>query len=292
MWFVLALGTAVFFAAQSATVKRLGDRYHPDVIVCAAYVISAPVFIVILLFSGIPEIQPGFWKWLALSLSLNLVAIPMFFRALERGQLSVVLPLVTLTPLFSLVTEKLLMGENPTGLGFLGIFLIVMGAYLINASDIRHGLLAPIKALARDEGARLTLVTAVLWSVCAVADRGAVLTSSPQFYQAAFTVIFSVLMLVYLLITDRPGLTTFISNPAPLLLVALFGIGLYICQMAALEQALAALVISVKRLAALFGVLLGSLLFKEQNLSIRLTAALIMVTGTVLLIPGTEASLA
>jgi drug/metabolite transporter (DMT)-like permease len=283
MWFLLALGTAVFFATQSAFAKRAGTRFHPDVVAWAAFLYSIPVYAVFFATQGMPEVQPAFWLWMPLSLVTNLVAMPLFFRALHEGELSVVLPLNMLTPLFALLTEYLFLGDVPSPLAFAGIALIVMGAYLLHAGSIRQGVLTPFKLLLKDKGARLMMGATAIWSISAVADRGAVLASSAAFYTIVFAPIFTLVFLPWLLWRRRAELRRSLARPLSLVPVGVFGALMAICQMSALKLALATMVISVKRLAGLFGVLLGGIFFKEKGVGVRLVAAGIMVGGTVLL---------
>jgi len=42
--------------------------------------------------------------------------------------------------------------------------------------------------------------------------------------------------------------------------------------------------ISIKRLSILFGLLYGALIFKEQNIGVRLTGATLMLSGAVLIV--------
>jgi uncharacterized membrane protein len=154
MWFLLSLGTAVFFATQSALAKGAGQKFHPDVVAWAAFLYAIPVYVIFLATREIPVVQPAFWLWMPLSLGTNLVAIPLFFRALHEGELSIVLPLNMLTPLFALLTEYLLLGDVPSAPAFAGIALIVLGAYLLHAGSLRQGVFTPFRLLARDKGAR------------------------------------------------------------------------------------------------------------------------------------------
>lgn len=286
MWFVLALGSAVFFAAQGAAAKSLGDEYPTDVVTWFAFIFSLPIYMVVLAYDGIPVVQPEFWGWAALSVGLNCVAIPMYFSALRHGELSVVLPLSTLTPLFALGTEYVLLGEVPGSESFAGVLLIVLGAYLLHAGDLKKGLIAPILTLSRDRGARRMLLAGALWSITAVADRGAVLASSPAFYVNIFGGSFSVAFFFWLLGKRREYVRKFIKDPWRPAGVGVFGAAMALCQMAALAYATASVVTAVKRLAALFGVILGNALFKEGHVWARLLAAGIMVAGALVLALG------
>jgi drug/metabolite transporter (DMT)-like permease len=52
----------------------------------------------------------------------------------------------------------------------------------------------------------------------------------------------------------------------------------------AVSMVTAAYMISVKRLSVLFGVIYGWILFKEKNIMIRLSGALFMIVGAILII--------
>ncbi len=279
MWFVLALGSALFFALQSAAAKQHGVRVHGDVVAWTAFAFALPAYAVALLLVGVPDVEPGFWGWLLTSFGLNLVAMPLYFGALASGSLSIVLPLASLSPLFALGTEYLLLGEVPAPLAWVGVPLLVAGSYLLHAPSLRHGPLEPLRRLLADPAARKAIATAALWSVTAVADRGAVLRSSPTFYLAVFSLSYTVVLLPWLLLRRRAALSTALRHPLLSASVGLSGATMALCQMSALAIAPAALVIAVKRLAGLFGVLFGGLWFRETEMAVRLGAALLMVAG-------------
>jgi len=48
-----------------------------------------------------------------------------------------------------------------------GIFLIVIGSYVLNFSVAQRGYLAPFRALRKESGPRLMLLVAFLWSIAA-----------------------------------------------------------------------------------------------------------------------------
>ena len=283
MWFLLAFMSAVFFAIQGALSKRAAQDSHADIVAWAAFVFSLPMYCVFFFLNEVPTVQSDFFVWGTLSLCVNLVAVPVLFKALQVGELSVVMPLSTLTPLFALFTEFILFGEVPGARSVGGVALLVFGAYLIHARTIRQGLLAPVRALAKDPGARLMLLASCLWAVSAVSDRGAVLASSPPFYLAIFGTAFSVAFLPWLLLKRRGDFVAFRHHLPILVTIGIAGGAMAAFQMWGISLTLAANVIAVKRLAALFGVLIGGLFFKEEGMYFRLAAASFMVAGAVVL---------
>ena len=281
MWFLLAMGSALFFAAQSTAAKRISDELHPDVTTWGAFVFAVPLYLAVLAWDGLPEVQPAFWWFAGTSVAVNLVALPLFFRSLAITDLSLALPLASLSPLFALGTEYLLLGEVPSPLVIPGVAAIVVGAWVLQVDRARGGLLAPLLALGRDRGARGMLIVAALWSVAAVADRGAVLASSPSFYNVVFDLSFLAVFMPFLLWKRRPLMRGLRRYPFLLVMVGVLGGVMALSQMAAVQIAPAANVIAIKRLAALIGVLVGWLVFKERGIAGRLGGASLMVGGAI-----------
>jgi drug/metabolite transporter (DMT)-like permease len=281
MWFLFAMGSALFFAAQSTAAKRVSDELHPDVTTWGAFVFAVPIYLVALALDGIPEVRPAFWWFTGMSVGVNLVALPLFFRSLARTDLSLALPLASLSPLFALGTEYALLGEVPSPLVIPGVTAIVVGAWVLQVDKARGGLLAPLVALGQDQGARGMLIVAALWSVAAVADRGAVLASSPAFYNTVFDLSFLAAFMPFVLWRGRPLAAGLRRYPVLLVMVGVLGAAMALFQMAAIEIAPAANVIAIKRLAALIGVLVGWLVFHERGIGGRLGGASLMVGGAI-----------
>ena len=63
MGFVLALGSALFFALQSAFGKRAGQEVHPNLVAWAAFAFALPFYVGALLVDGLPTVEPVFWAW-------------------------------------------------------------------------------------------------------------------------------------------------------------------------------------------------------------------------------------
>src|SRR5690606_246972 len=110
------------------------------------------------------------WALLASSL-IQLTVILLYFKAIKRSELSVTVPLITLTPLFMLLTSPIMIGEFLSALGVLGIVLIVVGTYISNLSPETKNFFAPFVSLVRNQGSRYMLIVAFLWSITANIDK-------------------------------------------------------------------------------------------------------------------------
>ena len=131
------------------------------------------------------------------------------------------------------------------------------------------------------------LGSAVLGVLAAVDRRNVLAMSVPSYFVVAYAVLAVPLLL--LVLVHAPRALADSLRPAQLArvlghaLIVLAGTAL---QVLALVLAPAAYVSSIRRTSAVFTVLLGSALFKEEGLAGRLAAALLTVLGAVCLVLG------
>lgn len=296
-WVFLAAGAALFYALHGAWSKRVAARTGPLVAAWALFAFALPFMLLYLWVQGIPALGDGFWWIMAVNWGLQLVAIYLFVSSLSSGELGVTYPLLTLTPLFVIPVEFLLLRELPGPWGAAGIGLIVSGIYLLNFHQRRLGPLEPFRALFRSPGARRALAVAVIWSVSGTVDRVGVLESSPAFYGVALagglTVLFLPVIWGVRRWGPRPGrggtdsaAGSAAGVPAVALLLVVHGLlfaVMFIVQMEALNLALASYVLSIKRTGAILAVVLGWLLFREAAFGPRVVGTAVSVAGVVVL---------
>jgi drug/metabolite transporter (DMT)-like permease len=235
----------------------------------------------LLLWNGIPSIGAQFWIALLIGGSLNVISFLLYIKAIQITDLSLTVPLVSLTPLFLLFTSPLIVQENPTIADAIGIFLIVIGSYVLNLRERQNGYLAPLKALLRNRGSRYMLMVAFLWSITANFDKVGVVNSSPLFWSTALYSYLAVGMFPIALYKSHQKFNQILPNLKPLMVIGLFHAIAITFQMMAVTYTLVTQVIAIKRTSALISVWLGHVLFKEQGLQERLIGAAIMVFGVV-----------
>lgn len=243
-------------------------------------VVLAPV----VLFLGIEEMSDRFLLALFASTILQLIVILLYMKAIKRSELSASVPIITLTPLFMLLTSPILIGEFPDSMGIAGIVLIVVGTYILNIGGNKKGFFAPFKNLVHNQGSRYILIVAFLWSITANIDKIGVEETSPIYW--AFTKDF--LIMIYLF----PIMYFKSTNPFKQLrgrMMPLFYVGLLrstsvISQMFAIKFILVAYVIAIKRSSALFIILYAFFFLNErENFTSRLIGILIILGGLILI---------
>lgn len=308
MWVALALLTAVCTALRDAAAKHATRWADPVVVAFGVSAIPA-VGLGVIVLAGDPALPgPGFLLALLVSGGINAVATPLVFYALHRSDMSLVAPLTSLTPLFMIGSAWLVLGERPSSAGVVGVGVIVLGAYLLNASKHRASLLAPFAALLRDPGARAMLIVAFLYSFSAAYDKVGTRASSPLLWGAALSAVVTVALapLTVRRVIAARARARAARDPAVrvagarepsedrgadrsvrfIVLAGALAAAALAAQMTALLLTLAAYVIAVKRMSTLFGVLIGHSVFREQHVRQRLLGAAVMLAGFVLLTLG------
>ena len=278
--FLLAFGTAVSEALKDITSKFNLQHIDEYTAAFALHLVQSIILAPIVLYLGPEEITDRFlWALLASSL-IQLTVILLYFKAIKRSELSVTVPLITLTPLFMLITSPIMIGEFPSALGILGIVLIVMGTYISNLSQNTRNFFEPFVSLVRNQGSRYMLIVAFLWSITANIDKIGVEETSPVYW--AFTKDFLILfyLIPILAVKSRKPLRQIMHRKWGLLLVGFFKSSSVLAQMFAIQFILVAYVISIKRASSIFIILFAFFYFNEKkNCRNRMMGIIIILLG-------------
>ncbi|MEK8022265.1 MAG: EamA family transporter [Candidatus Hydrogenedentota bacterium] len=287
MAYALAALTAVFFGLNAYPARTLGRRGRraPEV-AWMNFTISAPILFMVALAWGNWRFQPGFFSGLAAGVAGNMIAYTLYFRAIRDTDLSIALPLVSLSPLFMLFTSRWMLGEEMTSTGTAGVVCVAIGAYLLGCARDRSDLAAPFRALWRDKGARSALAVSVVWSITSNIDKYCVRLSDPFTYSAIFALCSSVIYLP-LLYCVKP------SRDAPALrhdagIAVALGISsalMVLCQMSAILLIPVPYVIAIKRAGMLIGIA-DAVYRRESGLAWRLAGSLLILAGIGLIVAG------
>jgi len=283
IWLLFASLTAFFESLKDVTSKR-GLRHFDEYVIASSLIVyQLPFLLPLLFFIEIPELGEHFWPALGAGTVLNLIAIIFYIKAIKHSDLSITVPIVNFTPLFLLITSPLILGEYPPLLGYPGILLIVVGAYVLNIRAGADGFLGPIKALFTRRGPRYMLVTAFFWSISANIDKIGLENSSTIFWAISITVCIAVGMLTIMIVKSRQHMKDIPRNLPILFPIGLFGALTLLAQMTAISLTLVAYVIAIKRLSTALSVFWGYLIFKEENIRSRLVGVFIMIFGVLLI---------
>ncbi|SRR5258708_3331656 len=282
MWTLFSVLSAVASAIRSALGKSVANKNNEYVANWAIWFWALPLLFVTLLFLGLPQsVTPLFWEVLIANILLNVVASFLFIRALKLAPLSLVTPIISLTPVLVTVASLIILHEMPSTLGLVGILLAVIGTYLLNISQLRLGIFGPIKELFRNPGSRYALLLVPVWGITSTLDKIAITNSSPIFYLICISAGVSMIFMIFI---KHEGIANFglssITWPGFLSLGTAYG-AMLIFQMFAIQSAYVAYALSIKRVDALFGIALGYFFFKETSIKERLVGAVLILLSIV-----------
>lgn len=135
MWFVFALGSAVF-AALTSILAKVGIEGVNSNLATAIRTVVVVVMAWVMVFltnaqGGLPEISRKSWIFLILSGLATGASWMCYYRALQIGDASKVVPIDKLSVIFTLVLAFVFLHEEFTMKSLLGCVLIGAGTLLM-----------------------------------------------------------------------------------------------------------------------------------------------------------------
>jgi len=281
MWVFYALMTAFFLATSDALTKDLLNRYSLWQILCIRFLLSVVFLFPLLFLYPIPKLPRIFWIVVGIDLPLEVLAVYLYLKSIECSPISLCLPFLSFTPLFLLVTSRLMVGEHISAQATVGILMVVAGSYSIQLEKAKVGILEPFKSLKKQKGPLFMLLVAFIYSITSNLGKVAIANSSPQFFSIFLSAELAFASVVLLGVEKRP-------MPGPLKDLKLFWMALFFAlhilfHTLALDLAKVSYMISIKRTSALFAVLYGRILYKEERIKERFLGASLMVGGALLI---------
>ncbi|NTV30203.1 MAG: EamA family transporter, partial [Candidatus Omnitrophica bacterium] len=200
MWLVLAFVTAFLTSLQDVVAKTVSGRVSPYVMAWAWMFFSIPVLSLAQIGQKPVVLGPLYWPALLGNAATLTVSSVLMFKAISAAELSQSVPLLSLTPLFLLVTSPIIVHEMPHPAGIAGVLLIVVGSYLLFLDRSKGGLWTPFKTLLRMRGSRYMLMVAFIFSIGGNLDKVGTLNSSPAFWGLTLNSLVAVTLGVLVLI--------------------------------------------------------------------------------------------
>ena len=284
LWVLYSLISAFSWATADVFTKKISHEVDDNLIVLSRFLYGTPFVLLILFFIIIPKIDSSFWLVLALILPFEVSAWILYIKAIRLSPLSLVLPFLSLTPIFLVFTSFIILGELPTIIGFFGILLIVIGAYILNLKESNKDFFGPFKFMLKERGIIYMIIVAFLFSINSNLGKIFVLKSSLLFFTAIFMPITAIPLFLIVYFTSRKKLIQIKTNFKSFFFVGLFFALMQIFNFLAIQLIIVPYMISIKRTSSIFGVLYGKFMFKEKNIKQRFLGAAVMLIGAALII--------
>ena len=138
-WPILALLCALCQALADVLTRKFLPRYTLAEVVLVRLGLTAILLLPLVAVQppGLPE--PVFWGWVGLALPLELLAMVLYMTAIRVSPLALTLPYLAFTPVFSALFGWLLLGEQVSARGLVGVLLVVIGTWALNLERPQAG---------------------------------------------------------------------------------------------------------------------------------------------------------
>ncbi len=241
-----------------------------------------PLFFAWALIDGNWSVDAGYlWPGLG-CIIFNLTANLTYMQSVKLSPMSVTLPLLSLTPVFTTLVAMPLLAELPRPIQGLGILIVVLGALVLNADPAAGGFASLWRGLLSEKGALWMVLTALLWSLAPPLDKIAMRHTAPAMHALIMVTGILVGLGIALGSQGRFGELGGLGrrNYKVLLASALVsGVALFF-QLLAIQMVLVGLVETVKRgIGAAMALILGRLVFGEELKNRHMAAVALMIAG-------------
>jgi uncharacterized membrane protein len=191
MWIFLALISAILAATRRTQEKRLTAGLNHFTISFCTQLASLPIIGVVMLIHGVLlnpfHLGPKFWLPLIInSVGFYPLNAYLYLQSIKQAELSALLPIQSLWPVFSLIPAWLTLGEVPSTLGVIGILATVAGVYALGLKG--RALHHPLQPFRDSQASRYMLFAVILVTVASVLDKIAIPASDAIYYSFASTV--------------------------------------------------------------------------------------------------------
>ena len=227
--------------------------------------------------------MPTYLTYLAIEVLLVAGSTLLYFRAIQITPISLCMPYISFTPVFLIVTGKIVNHENTTWEKGVGVMLIFVGSIAMHRLLFSNGWLEPIKAIWRERGCFYMLLVAVATAITNPIDAKLV-RMTDAFVQAATFGLGMCLFFTVLLIARKADAGKVIrAVPFWVVLAGVLEAVALIFQLSSHNYIAVVYTISIKRAGIILVVFLGWLVFKEKNIGDKLIAASVMLIGVLII---------
>jgi len=281
-WFLLALACAYLTSTGEAFSKFLMRQNDEWTTGCATILVSLPFITPLLIGRDTFPWSMDLLLLLCVQIPFEVLAYYLYLKAIRISPLSMSVPYLSFTPVFTILTAGIVLGESISSQGLLGILMVTVGAYVLNLERTAYHPLAPLKAIVKSPGSRHMLLVALIWSLTSTLGKRGVQLSDPVFFGVFYMLALSVPLTVIAGWRVKRNVASVNLKGRNALWLALAGLVTALAMIAhfhAIQLVPVAYMISVKRTSLIFSVLYGGLIFRERHIRLRLLGTCIMLSG-------------
>jgi len=204
-------------------------------------------------------------------------------EAYRVGDLSLVYPISRSAPLFTQIWA-IFIGEVLSPRGMLGIGLVMAGIYIISLKDFHLNNILSQSHRLTSRSYLLAFSAAIASSIYSVIDKVGVQIIHPVFYLWLINLSMTIYTGLYLALRkENPFWKVWDESKKEILIIAVLQNAAYFLVLMAMQTSKVSYVVAFRQAGGLFGAVMGIVLLKESDWKTRITGALILTLGLVLI---------
>lgn len=287
-WLIATVAAALIWSMTGIAAKELMN--HSSSLVYSflystlALIFYLPVFIYYLPQFSL-QLNPALIAAVAISGVANIFGIMSYNYSIKFGELSRVIPFTKLNPVFTALIAAAFLGEKLTPVRTAGIILVTVGSYAI-LEEKGTSWKKPFENFWHTTAPKYAALSALIYSVAAVADRFATQQIQPEIYTFIIYFIISSALSTYLLTNKRELIPEIkdqlLGNKLIYTLTGLGGALATYLIFFAFSQAEASRVIPILQIQVFISVIAGHVIFDEKHWREKIIGSIILVGGVIM----------
>jgi drug/metabolite transporter (DMT)-like permease len=264
--------------------KQLTNKHHPLFVNLVSYGLLSLVSIFLISDFPFNKMPNAFWYYSLIGGLFGALGNGFIIKALQKGELSVLGPINAYKSIIGILFAFLLIGELPNTWGFLGVGLIIIGSYFV----LDNGNEQFTWAVFKQPAIQYRIAALVFTGIQAVTDKQVILHSNLTYAFAGWC-IFGFLFSIPLFFTSRINIrqqVAMFSRSITFTYIALsFSVGtMVLCTNYAFKNMQVGTALALFQISILLTVIFGHHFFNEKGILKKITGAMIMIIGSLLII--------
>jgi len=287
LWIFLVLGVALINGFVNILDKHVVSSEVRDPVFCTTFwtIVNFVLMLIVFLIAGQKFVFNTSAIYAIIAGAVAAIAVIFYYKALKSEEVSRVLPMLAIVPLFVLLISTIFLGESFGWIKYLAIFFLVAGAFLISVKNFKHFKISKVLGI--------VLLSALFFSLRTPITR--VATFGLNFWQTSFYTSVGLLIVGLILwIFHHPTMKSRakIKGLEYLFLANAIGVGAILLGVWALTLAQASLVSALNSVQDLFVFILAIFFAKEgfikehlskKTIVFKIIAIALIIAGSILI---------
>ena len=283
---LVVLGRLLFSAFANVFQKHLTHHgLHPFFIVFASYVVLAVICLPLLWTFDPFSLSLSFWSNIFLAALLDMAGTLFLVMSLSKTDLSVFGPLNAYKVVISMLLAMLILGEVPSYQGFIGVAIIVAGSYFLFPPSSAQ---SSVWRLFAQKGVQFRFISILLFSIGTLPLKNAVI-SGGALPTTVFWCLFGLPLaglaqLLFVRDNFKADMTMAKNQIYPFIYLGCLIFLMQYMTMLVFAELFIAYSLALFQLSMVLQVFLGYRIFNEKHVLRRLSACLVMVAGSLMIL--------